>query len=238
MSSSSSMVVQEKAELLAGPVCTILVGSDKQAFSVHEKLICDSSPFFRAALGGPWEEASEHIVKLPEEEPKIFSIYLHWVYYGKLAVLVDRAQLPTITGLELQDRERRFSNEEYLQLLKACVFADKILDGKFHDTIIRAVVERILNKDASGYRRVPESTATVWLFNNAPISAPICQLVIDEYVREGRGCWTGTPDVPTALPITFFRVLAHTLMEKRKFTQSPLEPEKYFYANSVLKRKR
>lgn len=82
-------------------------------------------------------------------------------------------------------------------------------------------------------------TATAWLFNNAPISAPICQLVIDEYVRAGKGFWIGNLDASTELPITFFRVLAHTLMEKRAiFVHVRLEPEHYFYANSVLKRKR
>lgn len=48
-----------------------------QKFVVHEDLIRARSPFFEAALGRDWKEASEKLVPLPDDSPDAFAIYQH-----------------------------------------------------------------------------------------------------------------------------------------------------------------
>jgi len=55
-------------------------------FTVHEKLICESSEFFKATLGRDWRESKERLVKLPSFEAKEFQIYVQWLYTGRLHV--------------------------------------------------------------------------------------------------------------------------------------------------------
>ncbi|KAK4910629.1 hypothetical protein LTR66_017420 [Elasticomyces elasticus] len=234
------MVTEKKAELLAGPVCTVLVGSEQQAFSVHKALICGHSLFFDTALNGPWAETSKHTVELPEDEPKIFSLYLHWLYYGNIPVLADRTHLKEMSGDELDTAEDEIVNNEYTQLFKACVLAEKYFDAEFHDTVINAVLEKINTpEEVSENRRPPGSLPVTWLFNHAHILSPICRLVVDDYAKEGSSDWLEDPVTPTDLPATFFRMLSQRLMGKRRASSRwTLRPEDYFYANLSPKRKR
>ena len=70
--------------------------------------MCARSQFFRAALNGKWKEGEENAVALPEDDPKIFSMYLELVYTGKIA-----CKEGGVTILELQeDSDDDDGNEE------------------------------------------------------------------------------------------------------------------------------
>ncbi|OSS51538.1 hypothetical protein B5807_03575 [Epicoccum nigrum] len=53
---------------------TVLVGSEKKRFIVHQDLLTCHSEFFRAALMGKFKEADEKIVPLPEDDEVIFGV--------------------------------------------------------------------------------------------------------------------------------------------------------------------
>jgi hypothetical protein len=38
------------------------------------------SGFFRAACSSRWREGLERVVRLPEVQPKLFQVYIHWAY--------------------------------------------------------------------------------------------------------------------------------------------------------------
>jgi hypothetical protein len=66
---------------------TIIVGSgaSEKRFSVHESFICARSEFFRRAMNGNWAESEERLVKLSEDDPEIFAIYINHVYTNNIA---------------------------------------------------------------------------------------------------------------------------------------------------------
>lgn len=48
-------------------------------------LICHHSPYFRAALEGPFVEARNNTIELKEEDPECFESILAWLHVGSLA---------------------------------------------------------------------------------------------------------------------------------------------------------
>lgn len=58
---------------------TVLVGENKKSFLVHQDLICDRSPFFKAACSSAWP-ANSGAVQLPNHQPFVFQAYLQWAY--------------------------------------------------------------------------------------------------------------------------------------------------------------
>ncbi|KAL8727948.1 MAG: hypothetical protein Q9166_005713 [cf. Caloplaca sp. 2 TL-2023] len=62
---------------------TVLVGPEKERFSIHKRLICQY-PFFTAAYDGAFEESAAGTLKLPEHDPFIFRFFIYWLYTGKL----------------------------------------------------------------------------------------------------------------------------------------------------------
>ena len=65
---------------------TVLVGEEKKKYVIHKNIVCQSSPFFDAAVKGQWKEAAEMVVRMPETKPEIFSAYVGWLYTGNLDV--------------------------------------------------------------------------------------------------------------------------------------------------------
>ena len=45
-------------------------------------LLTHSSPFFAAALNGSFAEAISKSIKLPEDDPAIFGLFVRWLYIG------------------------------------------------------------------------------------------------------------------------------------------------------------
>jgi hypothetical protein len=66
---------------------TVVFGkpSNQDRFSIHEDIICACFEFFCRAMNGSWIEQAEPIVKLLEDDLKIFATYINIVYTDQLA---------------------------------------------------------------------------------------------------------------------------------------------------------
>ncbi|KAI4248511.1 MAG: hypothetical protein L6R40_001073 [Gallowayella cf. fulva] len=64
-------------------IVTVLVGPDRERFSIHKRLICQY-PFFKTAYDGGFRESADSVVELPEHDPAIFRFFVYWLYTGKL----------------------------------------------------------------------------------------------------------------------------------------------------------
>jgi hypothetical protein len=53
-------------------------------FNVPKALLCNSSPYFKAALNGSFMEGQTHIIDLDDEVPSIIRTYVAWLYQGQL----------------------------------------------------------------------------------------------------------------------------------------------------------
>ena len=66
------------------PTVQVIVEDGQGTFNIHEDLLRKSSPFFSMALTGPCKESTQAVVEMPKEEAKIFNVYMHWLYSGKI----------------------------------------------------------------------------------------------------------------------------------------------------------
>jgi len=62
----------------------VLVGEVPKRYFLHKKLLCYYSTFFDAAFNGAFQESISGELKLPEEEARVFDVFVHWLYRGSL----------------------------------------------------------------------------------------------------------------------------------------------------------
>ena len=69
------------------PPVKIIVGKKRmqEIFYVHPSLLCEKSEYFRACLQSHFSEAQSREVRLLDEKPKAFRLFLKWLYTGDLA---------------------------------------------------------------------------------------------------------------------------------------------------------
>lgn len=195
------------------------MGEEHAAFGVHEDLLRVSSLFFDNAMSGDWQESKQRTVQLPEDEPKIFALYVHWLYFGTLPVFCDE---PGVEG-----------DEEYLDLVKAYVLGDKLLDSKFQDTAVDAIVEKSVTAAQDGSLWYPGAEPIEYAYRNTNTSARIRGLLVDMYVCFGRGEWLHDWDEPTEVPQPFLWDLSLSLLDGRDGSQGPIVASKYHIHGSL-----
>ena len=141
-----------------------------ERYSIHERLISPRSEFVRLALRGEWKEAQERTIKLPEDDPAIFSVYQQWLYGGLIR---------TCCGNSFS----RCADDEYETLVKAYILGEKFMDNDFKDAAIDAIVDKL-----SSIRRF-DTRLTTLVFNNTPSESPLRRLWMDVYYHFGSFEW-------------------------------------------------
>ncbi|GFF94256.1 hypothetical protein IFM47457_09823 [Aspergillus lentulus] len=184
--------------------------AEKEVFSVHEALVRASSSFFDKAMASDWKESQQRTIHLPDDESEIFALYVHWLYYGTLPVFCDEPGLP--------------GNSEYLNLVKTYVLGDKILDCKFQDAAIDAIVEKCLSKVQDGASWSPVGEVIRYAFDNTSESAPIRELLVDMYAIYGKRVWLQDWAEPANVPQPFLFKLASKLLDWRNGTKLSFQP--------------
>jgi hypothetical protein len=190
-----------------------VVGDEEVIFSVHEVLVRASSSFFDKTMAGGWKESVQRTIKLPDDEPKILALYTHWLYYGTLPVFCDEPGLP--------------GNSEYLDLVKAYVLGDKLLDTLFQDTAIDAIVEKSHSNAQDGKRWYPVGEVIEYAYSNTTESALIRELLVDMYVYHGYSSWLHDWADSASIPQPFLLRLASKLLDQRGDSGKPIEAYRY-----------
>lgn len=134
-----------------------MVGPKRVKFGVHKGILIRSSAFFRAALTGTFKEATEGTVTLQEDSPKVFGVFVSWLYTGKLENTVD--EIPTPCG----------SN----RLAELYIFADRYDVPILRNDAIDALVknrQELLHIPTSSFRMVYDAT---------PPKDPLRRLLVD-----------------------------------------------------------
>jgi len=67
-------------------IVVLKAGPEKIEFRVHKGLLCQSSPYFRAALEDEFKEAESQIVEWPKEKYETVKIFQLWLYSGSLSI--------------------------------------------------------------------------------------------------------------------------------------------------------
>ena len=101
---------------------------------MHSEVLTARSLFFRKALSGGFKEAEERVVELPEDDPEIFGMYLHYVQTNELSIVPE--PLPEqYTGMEEQGT-----------LARMYVLAEKLQDVKSKNAIVRGMIASCYQK--------------------------------------------------------------------------------------------
>ncbi|KAI4268569.1 MAG: hypothetical protein LQ337_007768, partial [Flavoplaca oasis] len=170
---------------LSGKVIKVLVGPSEYCFSIHWGLLTSKSTFFNAALTGSWTEAEEDTVRLVEEVPELFAIYVVWIYghdwtvdhlgreYGlatssRLYVLADKLGSEELGNLII-DRIRAIVAGPDVFL--SCETIEFVYDNTLPKTPLRRLLVDILTwelkPDKNLVTEVPECLYDiVWVFIN------------------------------------------------------------------------
>lgn len=188
-------------------------------FNVHEGLVRASSEFFDKAMRRDWKEATDRVVKLPNDDPTVFRLYVHWLYSGTLPCQIDE---PNPTG-----------NLEYLQLAKAHVLGIKLLVKRFADATVDAIIEKAHSIASDGHSWFPDGEAIRYLYANTLPSSPVRRLLVDFYVSCGNKDWVAEWDSPEERPSEFLFDLAVGLYEKQTCV-NPLQAEPCAYHQHEL----
>lgn len=105
------------------------MGPKEQCFMVHKNIICRRSRFFEAACAKKWTKPDKKI-RLPEDEPDAFAVYLECVY--------NQPQI--VENEDQQDDE--VTSAEWAVLFRTYILADKYGDLPSANNMIDRIMKR------------------------------------------------------------------------------------------------
>ncbi|KAK7537554.1 uncharacterized protein J3D65DRAFT_677517 [Phyllosticta citribraziliensis] len=123
-------------------VIRVTVGSDdnKHTFYVHEPLLEMHSPVFKSCLSRNWSEGIKGEIDLPEDDPKVFLMFVRFVYAGQILIIADD------TLLWRQTTDGGFHRRDVAGdiLIHSYIFADKYLASTFKNACIQGLIDRFM----------------------------------------------------------------------------------------------
>ncbi|KAL8898476.1 MAG: hypothetical protein Q9192_002062 [Flavoplaca navasiana] len=182
---SAKLGASESYMNLTGKIIKVLVGPSEYCFSIHRGLLTSKSTFFNAALTGSWREAEEDTVRLVEEVPELFAIYVVWIYghdwtvdhnrrEHSLAICCRLYVLADVLGSEelgnlMIDQIRDIVARPHLDL--TCETIGYVYDNTLPESPLRRLIVDILTwelkPDKNLVTEVPECLYDiVWVFIN------------------------------------------------------------------------
>ena len=148
-------------------VVTLYVGADRAVFCVHESLLFDASPVFKAALSGGFKEASDRSMSLPEDDRNSVGRMVQWLYTGTFD-LIDPVCGDT-------------SSEHFMQLAQLNTLAEKYDIYLLKNDIVDALFERVNSHRPND---LAERRGLEYLYNNMTRASTFRKLMVAWYVYE------------------------------------------------------
>lgn len=151
---------------------TVMVGQQPAVkFLLHRSVSLQSS-FLRVAVTGFFQESITGTVPMPEDDPVIFKIYQHWLYYKEI----------------LDDLDEPMDGARHDKLFTAYILGDKLGDFAFMNTVIDAII--YLSNTLPAGRTFPNHRNIAQVYNNiASMNSPIKRLLVDQVVYGGDATW-------------------------------------------------
>ncbi|KAJ4338018.1 hypothetical protein N0V95_008191, partial [Ascochyta clinopodiicola] len=162
----------------AAALLTVSVGtgSAQQEFVAHESFLTSRSEFFRRAMNGAWEESESRVVKLPEDDPHTFELYMSFVYTGQVPVNDQLEDLPE----EVDKSElRKIIKEEYDNFFRLYILADKLQDSVAKDAAIAAIFKVRTSGIHNGLYCMPKYKTLSMIYEQLPAGSPAKRLAVD-----------------------------------------------------------
>lgn len=143
-------------------------------FIVHE-YYAYRSEFFRCAMNGNWAEASSRLVNMPEDDPEQFSLYVRFLYTGKIAT--------DDTGLSTCRISPREALSRYHQLAKIYTLAEQLQDTTTKNAAVRGFYTIY---SSPSYPPPPKIVNIIYL--STPATSVIRRMLVDMWCAN---FWSG-----------------------------------------------
>jgi hypothetical protein len=120
---------------------TVVVGADKQEFTVHKDTIRKRFPFVRAACSKRWCEGRASTVALPEHHPVVFHAYLQWAYFSSadFLALLNNAWKET-KEFPCAEIEAFADAYEYLRTVRLRILSDYLCDKHCKNAVMDSLI--------------------------------------------------------------------------------------------------
>lgn len=125
----------------------VTVGPDQVNFQIHKTLLCQQPGYFRKVLSSGMKEAIGEVIYLDEDDPTVFSLFMVWLYTGRL----------------LTDEEILEKKQIWADLAGLGVFAEVRGLPYLHDAVISGMV-RVYELLGS----LPDETIVQQTWDNTP----------------------------------------------------------------------
>ena len=143
---------------------TFHVGPDKTVFQVHQNILFDASPVFKAAFCGNFQEASERSMPLPDDDKDSVGRMISWLYTKVFELTVPVSN--------------ETSEECYMQLAKLNTLADKYDIYSLKNQIIDELFK--LTKKPR-YIMPPQTPIVEYVYNNTTNGSSFRKLMVAWY---------------------------------------------------------
>ncbi|KAK4692922.1 hypothetical protein P7C71_g4377, partial [Lecanoromycetidae sp. Uapishka_2] len=197
-------------------VVTLLVGIEKALFNVHEELLFNASPVFKAALSGRFSEANTRSMELPDDDVDTVERMVQWIYTKHLSLTAVTSDVT--------------SSECYWQLAHLNTLADKYDITALKNAIIDKMFELYLSlKRNPNVGKPPQPLLIQYIYSNTTETSAFRKALVawydcggvnmDWYKRPAaRRLLIELPEFATDLAIAFALKLAFN--EKNPFLSS------------------
>jgi BTB/POZ domain len=99
------------------------VGEDGEAFSVHKKLLCSQSEYFRACFQRNFAESNSGSIELRQNLAHAVATFLSWLYTDRISLTQNDMRTPDLVNLY--------------------AFADMIICGDYHNDLMDSIRAQI-----------------------------------------------------------------------------------------------
>ena len=154
----------------------IEIGLAGTRFGIHRGLLCEYSAYFRAALLGNFPEATEGVVRLPDEEVEVFELVNGWLYTQTIPDMLE-AGVETLSCL----------------LVELYIFGERTAMPKLQNDTIDAIIRTTTRQLLINTKVIPRA------YEETPKSSPLRKLLVDifalTFAEEGGGGWENMPEL-------------------------------------------
>ncbi|KAF3005129.1 hypothetical protein E8E13_010297 [Curvularia kusanoi] len=182
----------------------VIVGTDDllKRLIVHKQLLIDRSLYFKKALSGAWVEAQEQKVRLPEDDPATFQVYVNLLYTDQISLSpVDSSKDANLAA-----------QEEFEDLIDLYVLAEKLQDVNTKNKAIAALLGSTFEVRSDGLEYLPGIDAIERAYKNTTSESLLRKLIVDLWTEFGA---SGGVVRDEEYPSEFLHDMVIGLLEKR-----------------------
>ncbi|KFY13804.1 hypothetical protein V492_03035 [Pseudogymnoascus sp. VKM F-4246] len=124
----------------AQKIVYVIVGPMKQKFGTHQDLLCATSPYFKAALEGKFEEADLGEVTLKDTSVQAFEMFNEWIYTGEITEELCQ-------DISLSNKEQGAKDKpSFSQFLDVWILGDYLLVPQLQNYVADKILAKFKNR--------------------------------------------------------------------------------------------